>query len=108
MLAVYVAVDAAKSLIAYEPPHQSLVGIRSTHKDWWECSTGIAFMPGSRDATLTPAGTPLWRQSQAMVIYDWSNPHNGAPPVYIRTFGLPGGLRAVGHGATSDEISSPL
>ena len=27
LLAVYVAVDAAKSLIAYEPPHQSLVGI---------------------------------------------------------------------------------
>jgi hypothetical protein len=26
-----------------------------------------------------------------MLIYDWSNPHNGQPPVYIRTFGLPGG-----------------
>ena len=66
-------------------------GLRSTHKDWWECSSGIAYMPGSKDATQTPAGTPLWRQSQAMLIYDWSNPHNGQPPVYIRTFGLPGG-----------------
>ena len=68
---------------------RALTHIRSTHKDWWECSTGIAYMPGSKDATLmTP---PLWRQSQAMLIYDWSNPHSGNPPVYIRTFGLPGG-----------------
>ncbi len=70
---------------------KALTGLRSTHKLWWECSTGIAYMPGSKDATQTPANTPLWRQSQAMVIYDWKNPHNGQPPVYIRTFGLPGG-----------------
>jgi hypothetical protein len=70
---------------------KALRAIRSTHKDWWECSTGISYMPGSKDATITPAGTPLWHQSQAMLIYDWSNPHNGQPPVYIRTFGLPGG-----------------
>ncbi|HYT14821.1 MAG TPA: hypothetical protein VEL80_00290 [Burkholderiales bacterium] len=59
--------------------------IRSTHKDWWECKTGIVYMPGSKDATF---GLPLWRQSQSMIIYDWSNPN--APPHYIRTFGLPG------------------
>jgi hypothetical protein len=69
---------------------KSLTGIRSTHKDWWECSTGIAYMPGSKNSVLV-SGTPLWRQSQAMLIYDWSNPNNGQPPVYIRTFGLPGG-----------------
>ena len=69
---------------------QALTGIRSTHKDWWECKTGIAYMPGSKNSVIVP-GTPLWRQSQAMLIYDWSNPHNGQPPVYIRTFGLPGG-----------------
>ena len=69
---------------------KALNGIRSTHKDWWECNTGIAYMPGSK-STVIVAGTPLWRQSQAMLIYDWSNPHNGQPPVYIRTFGLPGG-----------------
>ena len=61
----------------------SLLGLRSTHKLWWECNTGIAYMPGSKD---TP---PLWRQSQSMVIVDWSNP--AAAPVYIRTHGLPGG-----------------
>jgi hypothetical protein len=66
----------------------NLLNIRSTHKMWWECSTGIAYMPGSKNSVLV-AGTPLWRQSQAMLIYDWSNPK--AAPNYIRTFGLPGG-----------------
>jgi hypothetical protein len=70
-------------------PHmlKALTGIRNTHKLWWECKSGLAFMPGSR-GDLGPAQT--WRVGQQMVIYDWSNPHNGAPPVYIRTFGLPG------------------
>jgi hypothetical protein len=67
----------------------SLRHIRSTHKDWWECSTGIMYAPGSKDDVATTSGAPLWRQSQAMLIYDWSNPL--ADPVYIRTFGLPGG-----------------
>jgi hypothetical protein len=65
-------------------PVSAVRGLRSTHKLWWECNTGIAYMPGSKAA---PA--PLWRQSQAMLIYDWHIPT--APPVYIRTFGLPGG-----------------
>jgi hypothetical protein len=56
--------------------------LRSTHKDWWECKTGIAYMPGSKNAS------PLWRESQSMLIMDWSNPY--APPKYIRTYGLPG------------------
>jgi hypothetical protein len=60
----------------------ALRNIRSTHKDWWECKTGIAYMPGSKNTA------PLWRQSQSMVIVDWSNPH--AAPIYIRTYGLPG------------------
>jgi hypothetical protein len=63
----------------------ALRNIRSTHKDWWECKTGIAYMPGSKDATFA---LPLWRQSQSMVIVDWSNPN--APPTYIRTYGLVG------------------
>ena len=67
----------------------AITGIRSTHKDWWECSTGIAYMPGSKSF---PAGDPrLWRQSQAMLIYDWSSPDDPTFPRYLRTFGLPGG-----------------
>src|SRR5713101_3064452 len=57
-------------------------GLRNTHKMWWECNTGIAYLPGSKNAA------PLWRQGQSMVIADWSDP---ARPNYIRTFGLPGG-----------------
>src|SRR5882672_4021062 len=51
-------------------------GLRSTHKVWWECNTGIAYMPGSK------ATGPLWRQSQSMVIVDWADPN--ATPNYIR------------------------
>ena len=79
-------------------PVAALRGIRSTHKDWVECKTGIAYMPGSRDV----AAPNRWRQAQSMVIYDWSNPPAPAPlgsaipvypnyPKYIRTFGLVGG-----------------
>jgi hypothetical protein len=59
-------------------------GLRSTHKVWWECNTGIAYMPGSK------ATGPVWRQSQSMVIVDWSNPTSATGPTYIRTYGLVG------------------
>ena len=55
--------------------------LSNTHKPWWECKTGIAYLPGSRTADN-------WRQRQSMLVVDWSNP---ASPVYLRTFGLPGG-----------------
>jgi hypothetical protein len=54
--------------------------LSSTHKLYWECQTGIAYLPGSVTAQA-------WRQPQSMVIVDWSNP---ASPVYLRTHGLPG------------------
>jgi hypothetical protein len=56
-------------------------GLSSTHKPWWECKTGIAYLPGSRTADN-------WKQRQSMIIADWSNPAN---PVYLRTHGLAGG-----------------
>jgi len=79
--------------------------LRSTHKQWWECSTGLMFAPGSRDATVTPVGTPLWRQSQAMLVYDWKNPN--ADPIYIRTFGLPGGQPGA-TGATPNSLHGAI
>src|SRR2546430_3528117 len=85
---------------------RALTGIRSTHKLWWECSTGIAYMPGSKDPAAF-SGTPVWRQSQSMVVYDWSNPHNGQPPVYIRTFGLPGGQPGA-TGAVPNSLHGPI
>ena len=87
---------------------KALTGIRSTHKLWWECSTGIAYMPGSLDATHSPIGAAgVWRQSQSMVIYDWSNPNNGQPPVYIRTFGLPG-AQPSGTGNVPPALHGPI
>jgi len=55
-------------------------GLSSTHKNYWECQTGIAYLPGS-------VAAQAWRQPQSMIIVDWSNP---ASPVYLRTHGLPG------------------
>jgi hypothetical protein len=76
--------------------------LRSTHKVWWECNTGIAYMPGSKDATF---GLPLWRQSQSMVIVDWANPND--PPIYIRTHGLPGGQPS-GTGPTPTSLHGAI
>ena len=59
--------------------------IRNTHKLWWECKTGIAYMPGSKD--VPQASGQRWRTGQSMVVADWSNP---ASPQYIRTYGVVG------------------
>jgi hypothetical protein len=53
-------------------------GLRDTHKNWWECNTGIAYLV---------SGVPDWRTLRLAMIYDLSNP---AKPVFIRNFGLPG------------------
>ena len=64
--------------------------LRSPHKQWWECKTGITYAPGSKAANFAPNPPPtVWRQSQAMLVLDWSNPN--ATPTVLRTFGLPGG-----------------
>ncbi len=76
-----------------------LLGIRSTHKLWWECSTGLTFAPGSKNAA------PLWRQAQSMLVLDWKNPN--ATPVYIRTFGLPGGQPG-STGAIATSLHGPI
>src|SRR5712691_10123147 len=66
-------------------PAGEMRGLRNTHKMWWECSTGIAYLPGSRDV---PASTgQRWRTGQSLVVADWSNP---ASPQYIRTYGVVG------------------
>ena len=77
----------------------AVTGLRSTHKLWWECNTGIVYMPGSKNTA------PLWRQSQAMLIYDWHDVSN--PPVYIRTFGLPGGQPGA-TGATPNSLHGAI
>jgi len=55
-------------------------GLDHTHKNWWECDTGIAY--------LVSDGRPQgWRTMRMTKIYDLSDP---AQPRFIRDFGLPG------------------
>jgi hypothetical protein len=53
-------------------------GLHDTHKSWWECDTGIAYLV---------SGVPGWRTRRSAQIYDLSDP---AKPVFIRNFGLAG------------------
>ena len=55
-------------------------GLDETHKNWWECTTGIAY--------LVSDGRPQgWRTNRMTKIYDLSDP---ASPRFIRDFGLAG------------------
>jgi hypothetical protein len=62
------------------PAHITVVvsGLTGTHKNWWECDTGIAYLV---------SGAPGWRTPRMAKIYDLSDPSR---PVFIRDFGLPG------------------
>jgi hypothetical protein len=53
-------------------------GLNGTHKNFWECDTGIAYLV---------SGNPQWRSNRMTQIYDLSDP---AKPVFIRDFGLVG------------------
>ena len=65
-------------------------GLKDTHKNWWECSTGIAY--------LVSDGRPeKWRTKRMTKIYDLSDP---AQPKFIRNFALVGQQP----GATGDNV----
>lgn len=49
-----------------------------THKNWWECDTGIAYLV---------SGVEGWATRRMTQVYDLSSP---AEPRFIRNFGLPG------------------
>lgn len=53
-------------------------GLHGTHKNWWECDTGIAYLV---------SGVPGWRTSRMTQIYDLGDPRR---PRFIRNYGLPG------------------
>ena len=53
-------------------------GLHGTHKSWWECDTGIAYLV---------SGVPGWRTNRMTQVFDLSDP---AKPRFIRDFGLPG------------------
>jgi hypothetical protein len=53
-----------------------------THKNWWECDTGVAYL-------VSGLHEP-WRTRRMTQVFDLSDPAN---PVHIRDFGLPGHRR---------------
>jgi hypothetical protein len=55
-----------------------ITGLRDTHKSWWECETGVAYLV---------SGVPGWRAKRMTRIMDLGDPTH---PVFIRDFGLPG------------------
>ena len=71
---VWDVTDPAKPAIV-----TTVVGkLKGTHKSWWECDTGIAFLV---------SGAEGWRARRHPQVYDLSDP---AKPLFIRNFGLPG------------------
>jgi hypothetical protein len=70
-------------------------GLKDTHKSWWECDTGIAFLV---------SGAPDWRVRRMTQVYDLSDP---AHPVKIRDFGLPG-QEPGATGAVPTELHGPI
>jgi len=70
-------------------------GLRDTHKSWWECDTGIAYLVG---------GVVGWRTPRMALIYDLSDP---AKPVFIRYFGLPG-QQPGARGPTPESLHGPI
>lgn len=52
--------------------------LQGTHKNWWECDTGVAYLV---------SGVPGWRTRRMTQVYDLSDPRQ---PRFIRNFGLPG------------------
>ena len=67
----------------------------STHKNEWECASGIAYVPGSHEA---------YRASRVTHVYDLSDP---ARPVFIRAFGLPDQLKEA-RGYLPAQIHGPI
>jgi hypothetical protein len=59
-----------------------------THKNYWECDTGIAYLvsDGTSLGTAVPS-FPAWRAERMTQIFDLSNPAN---PVFVRNWGLIG------------------
>ena len=70
-------------------------GLKDTHKNWWECDTGIAFLV---------SGAPDWRTRRMTQVYDLSDPAN---PQKIRDFGLPG-QEPGSTGAVPTELHGPI
>ena len=74
---------------------RGIAGLKDTHKNWWECDTGIAYLV---------SGAPDWRTRRMTQVYDLCDP---AHPVKIRDFGLPG-QEPGATGAVPTELHGPI
>jgi hypothetical protein len=80
-----------------QPSRVSVVtsGLSDTHKSWWECDTGIAYLV---------SGVAGWRTSRMTRVFDLADP---ARPRFIRDFGLPG-HQPGGRGAVPTGLHGPI
>jgi hypothetical protein len=64
-------------------------GLSTTHKNFWECDTGTAYLISGDLAKADPLqiGPSGWRTPRMTKIYDLSDP---TKPVFVRDFGLAG------------------
>ena len=69
--------------------------LKGTHKSWWECDSGIAYLV---------SGLPDWRTRRMTQIFDLSDP---ARPVFIRNFGLPN-QQPGASGPVPTELHGPI
>lgn len=81
--------------------------LTNTHKNWWECDTGIAYLVANDSSLATPRPdlAPGWHHSgstQHLKIY---NLHDPANPEYIRDFGFVGQQPNVG--STVEGLVTP-
>jgi hypothetical protein len=70
-------------------------GLKDTHKSWWECDTGIAYLV---------SGVEGWRVRRMTQVFDLSDP---LKPVHIRDFGLVG-QEPGSAGAVPTELHGPI
>jgi hypothetical protein len=64
--------------------HTVIDHLTATHKNWWECDTGIAYIVAGASSGVNADG---WNTNQHIKVYDLSDPTH---PVYIRDIGLVG------------------
>src|SRR6266550_3572402 len=69
--------------------------LKGTHKSWWECDSGIAYLV---------SGLPDWRTRRMTQVFDLSDP---ARPLLIRNFGLPG-QQPGASGPVPTELHGPI
>ena len=72
-------------------------GLDHTHKNWWECDSGIAYLVSDG----RPAG---WRTNRMTKVYDLGDPTR---PRFVRDFGLPG-QEPGSTGPTPEGVHGPI